>query len=153
MARRMWGCTTCRSGWVWLGRRWSLSSAMPSSLTARTTSWSCSSLFLAKYLKLFILTHWPCECKMTTVQIFRPKHLIKELASMIKHNERGERLFVDDKRCHRNDGLIFTPCMFCSITLARSLHSTTSPSFTPSIRLITNLFSQRDLTWYIRLLI
>jgi len=42
-------------------------------------------------------------------KIFRPKHLIKELAIMIKHNEKGERLFVDDKRCHRNDGLIFTP--------------------------------------------
>jgi mRNA guanylyltransferase len=42
-------------------------------------------------------------------KIFRPKHLIKELATMIKHNEKGERLFVDDKRCHRNDGLIFTP--------------------------------------------
>jgi mRNA guanylyltransferase len=44
-----------------------------------------------------------------TGKIFRPKALIKELASMIKHNEKGERLFVDDKRCHRNDGLIFTP--------------------------------------------
>jgi hypothetical protein len=42
-------------------------------------------------------------------KIFRPKHLVKELATMIKHNEKGERLFVDDKRCHRNDGLIFTP--------------------------------------------
>ncbi len=45
-------------------------------------------------------------------QIFMPKQMIKELASMIKTNNKGECLFIDNKRCHRNDGLIFTPCMF-----------------------------------------
>jgi len=42
-------------------------------------------------------------------KIFRPKHLIAQLVALIKPQPNGEHLFDDGKRCHRNDGLIFTP--------------------------------------------
>jgi hypothetical protein len=41
-------------------------------------------------------------------KIFRNKSGIELLADMIKIQETGERLFIDERRCHRNDGLIFT---------------------------------------------
>lgn len=44
----------------------------------------------------------------TISQIFRNKTGIELLSDMIKMQDSGERLFIDERRCHRNDGLIFT---------------------------------------------